>query len=96
MPTVAAPPLSTGTVNVALNTASQAIDNWTTLRNLTLNGNAGVRPVPPGSYGNFSANGNSGFIFGIAGATVPAVYNLQSLTLNGTSMLAEPDTHQPN
>ena len=82
MPTVSAPPLPAGTVSVALNTASQAIGNWATLRNLTLNGNAGVRPVPPGTYGNFSANGNSGFIFGIAGATEPAVYNLQSLTLN--------------
>jgi hypothetical protein len=39
--------------------------------------------LPPGSYGTFTANGGSGFIFGVAGATQPAVYNLQNLSLNG-------------
>lgn len=82
MPTVATPPLPTGTVNVVLNSPGQSVSNWTTLRNLTLNGSAGFRSIPPGTYGNFSANGSSGFVFGIAGATEPAVYNLQSLTLN--------------
>jgi hypothetical protein len=34
-----------------------------------------------------TANGNSGFILGVAGATTPAVYNLQGLTLNGNTQV---------
>src|SRR5262249_53895453 len=55
---------------------------------LTLNGNFGSVSVPPGTYRNFNANGNgNSFVLGIAGATQPAVYNLQRLTLNGGSKL---------
>ncbi|MBI2497743.1 MAG: Ig-like domain-containing protein, partial [Opitutae bacterium] len=59
-----------------------------TLKNLTLNGKAGAIVVPPGTYGNFTANSGSGFVLGVAGATVPAVYNFQNLTLNGNSTFA--------
>jgi hypothetical protein len=82
VPVVTPPPAPTGTVNVALNNASQSVADWGAVRNLTLNGSAGLRAVPPGTYGNFSANGSSGFILGVVGATEPAVYNLQSLALN--------------
>jgi len=82
MPTVAAPPAPLGTRSVSLTLASQSAGDFTTLRNLTLSGNAGLVTVPPGTYGNFSANANSGFVLGVAGATSPAIYNLQSLALN--------------
>ncbi len=85
MPVVSAPPAPTGTRNVTLNNASQSPGNFATLRNLTLNSNVGQIVVPPGTYGAFSANGGSGFTLGIAGATEPAVYNLQSLTLNSSA-----------
>lgn len=87
MPVVAAPPAPTGTRNVTLNSAGQSAGDFTTLRNLTLNGNAGQVAVPPGIYGAFTANGSSQFVFGVAGGTVPVVYNLQGLTLNGNSRL---------
>lgn len=87
MPVVSAPPAPTGTRNVSLNSASDSAGDFATIRNLTLNGNAGTRVVPAGTYGTLSANGNSGFTFGVAGATTPSVYNLQGLTLNGNNSL---------
>jgi hypothetical protein len=87
LPTVASPPPPAGTRNVTINTAGQSIGKSGTLRNLTLNGNVGQVAVPPGNYGAFIANGGSGFTFGVAGATQPTIYNLQSLTLNGRSRL---------
>ncbi|HWA27416.1 MAG TPA: pectinesterase family protein [Lacunisphaera sp.] len=83
MPVVAAPPAPTGTRAVAMNTAGQSAGDFTTLKNLTLSGSAGMVAVPPGTYGNFSAIGNSGFVFGVPGATEPAIYNLQNLSIGG-------------
>ena len=83
LPAVSPPPAPAGTRDVALNNANQSVGDFATLRNLTLNGNAGTVAVPPGTYGTFIANGNGGFVLGVAGATDPAVYNLQGLTLNG-------------
>lgn len=85
LPVVAAPASPTGTRNVAVNNAAQANVDFAGLRNLTLNGNVGSVAVPPGVYGNLTANGSSGFVFGVAGSIEPAVYELQQLTLNGTS-----------
>ncbi len=85
MPTVSAPPAPTGTRNVTLNSAGQSPGDFATLRNLTLNSNAGAVMIPAGTYGALTANGSSSFVLGVAGATVPSVYNLQSLVLNGTS-----------
>ena len=87
LPTVSAPPAPTGTRDVTINAAGQSAGNFATVRNLTLNGNVGLVTVPPGTYGSLTANGNSGFILGVAGATTPAVYNLQSLTLNGSTQV---------
>ncbi len=85
--TVPTPPAPTGTRNVSLNTAGQSPGDFATIRNLTLNGNAGQLALPAGTYGSLTANGNSSFVLGVAGATTPSVYNLQGLTLNGTSRL---------
>jgi autotransporter-associated beta strand protein len=79
---VPAPGAPTGTRIVSLSTATQSPGDFATLRNLTLSGTAGMITVPPGTYGSFTANGNSGFVLGVAGATEPALYNLQSLSLN--------------
>ena len=86
-PTVNAPPAPSGTRSVSLNGPGQNAGDFTSLRNLTLNGNAGQVVIPPGVYGDFTANGNSGFTLGIAGAVQPAAYALQRLTLNGNSEL---------
>jgi len=85
MPVVTAPPATSGTRDVTINNASQSIGTFATLRNLTLNNGAGLRAIPAGTYGSFALNGTSGIILGVAGATEPAVYNLQNLTINTQS-----------
>lgn len=85
LPVVDAPPPPAGTRSVTLNSAGQSPGDFATLRHLTLNGNAGTVAVPPGTYGDFTANSGSGFILGTAGATTPAIYNFQNLTLNSDS-----------
>ncbi|MBC8009534.1 MAG: tandem-95 repeat protein, partial [Burkholderiales bacterium] len=81
------PPAPVGTRSVNLNNAGQSVGTWSTLRNLTLNGNVGQISVPPGTYGDFTASGGSGFTFGVAGATEAAVYNFQRFNFNGQSQL---------
>ncbi len=83
LPTVVAPAAPTGTRSVSLNKARQDPGDFATLRNLTLSGNAGTVAVPPGAYGSFTVNGQGGLILGVADSTEVAVYDLQSLTLNG-------------
>ena len=72
---------------MSLNAPGQSAGDFTTLRNLTLNGNVGAVSVPAGTYGNFTANGGSSFVLGDPSATTPAVYNLQNLTINGSAKL---------
>jgi len=85
MPTVVAPTAPVGIRNVTVNNHSDPIGSFATLRNLTLNSNAGAIVVPAGAYGTFVANGSSSFVLGTAGTTTPALYQLQGLTLNGAS-----------
>lgn len=80
---VTPPPQPTGTRSVSLNRAGDSAGDFQSLRNLTLNSKVGLIAVPPGTYGHFSANAGSGFTLGSADSVEPAVYNLQSLTLNG-------------
>ncbi|HEY2973146.1 MAG TPA: PKD domain-containing protein [Pyrinomonadaceae bacterium] len=82
---VPAPPASPGTRNVTITAPGQSAGDFATLQDLTLNGNVGMFTVPPGTYQNLTANGGSGFVFGISGATQPSTYNLSTLTLNGQS-----------
>lgn len=84
---IAAPPAPTGTRSVAISNSTQAIGEFATLRNLTLNGNVGLKAVPPGTYGEFVANGGGGLVLGVVGATQPAVYRFQRLVFNGQSQL---------
>jgi O-glycosyl hydrolase/cytoskeletal protein CcmA (bactofilin family) len=83
LPVVAPPPQPPGTRSVTLDQPGESAGDFATVRNLTLNSSVGLVSVPPGVYGNFSANSGSGFIFGQAGG--PSIYNLQNLTLNGGS-----------
>jgi RHS repeat-associated protein len=87
IPNIANPPASTGTVNAIVNNSTQYPTNFTTLRDLTVNGNAGIIPISPGTYRNFIVNGGSGLKLGTAGQTQPAVYNFNSLTTNGSSQI---------
>jgi rhamnogalacturonan endolyase len=80
--TVDAPPAPAGTRDVTLNSADQSAGDFATLRNLTLNSNAGSVAVPAGTYGTIAVNGSSTLVLGVANSTEPVVYNLQTLTVN--------------
>jgi fibro-slime domain-containing protein/RHS repeat-associated protein len=84
---VAIPPAPAGTRNVSLTTATQSAGDFATLRDLSLSGKAGSVYVPPGTYGKFSASNHTAFVLGIAGATEPSIYNLEELSLSGSSEL---------
>jgi DNA/RNA endonuclease G (NUC1) len=81
------PPASAGTRSVSINNPSQSAGDFGTLRDLTLNSNVGQFAIPAGTYGNFTANGGSGFTLGVSGATTPVVYNFKGLTLNSNTQL---------
>lgn len=87
LPTVAAPPATTGTRSVTMNSPTDTAGDFATLRSLTLNSNVGPVTVPAGTYDTFIANSGSSFVVGVVGATTPSVYNFQSLTLNSGSSL---------
>ena len=87
IPSVAAPAAPAGSRSVTLNSPGQNPGSFATLRNLTLNSNAGQVVVPAGTYGDFIANSGSGFTLGTAGATQPAVYNFQHFSLNGNNLI---------
>jgi RHS repeat-associated protein len=84
---VAAPPLPTGTREVALTRAGESAGDFATLRHLSLSGQAGAVSVPPGTYGKFNAGGHTAFVFGVSNSAQPTVYNLEELTLGGGSEL---------
>src|SRR5207249_2636603 len=84
---VPVPPASTCTRDVSVSSAGQNLGNFATLRDLTLYSNTGSFNIPPGTYRRFTANSQSGFVFGVAGVSQPSVYNLEELTLNSNSWL---------
>jgi RHS repeat-associated protein len=77
---VAAP---AGHRSVVLDNPTQTVGDWSTLRNLTLQGAAPTVAVPSGAYGTFSVNAPAKLVLGVAGAVEPSVYHFQSLNLNG-------------
>ncbi len=87
LPTVPAPPTPAGTRSVSINNAGQSPGDFATLRNLTLNSNVGNVAVPASVYGDFTANGGSGFTLGVSGATTASVYTFQHLTLNSNAQI---------
>jgi hypothetical protein len=87
MPEVSAPASPMGTRDVTLDKPDQSLGNPATLRNLTLNAKAGAVTLPAGGYGNLAVNGSASLVLGVAGATEPAVYEAQSLTLGGNASL---------
>lgn len=85
VPAVPAPPPPAGARDVVLNGAGQDPGDFSTIRDLTLDGNVGGVSVPAGTYGAFTVNGNGRLVLGVDGTTEPAVYDLQGLVLNGGS-----------
>ncbi len=84
---VAAPPAPAGTRDVSINHQGESIGNPTTLRNVSISGSAGTVVVPPGTYGQFSVSGRNVLVFGVENSQTPTVYNLEDLTLTGSSEL---------
>lgn len=84
LPTVPIPPTPQGTRDVSLS-QNQSPGDFSTIRNLTINSNYGQLEIPQGTYGNFVANSNAIFVFGVEGQAT--TYNLTGLTLNSNSQL---------
>jgi autotransporter-associated beta strand protein len=82
LPAVSMPVAPSGARNVIISNPAQSVGDWTTVRNLTLNGAVGPFAVPAGAYGAFAVNGAGSLILGATGATRPSVYYFQRLTLN--------------
>src|SRR5215213_2091676 len=84
---VSTPPAPAGTRDVAISHAGEQIGDPSTLRNLAMSGSAGTIAVPPGTYGQFSVSGRNVLVFGDAISQTPTIYNLEELTLTGSSEL---------
>jgi RHS repeat-associated protein len=84
---VTAPPAPAGTRDVSINHAGESVGDPSTLRNLTISGSAGTIAVQSGTYGQFSVAGRNVLVFGDANSQTPTVYNLEELTLTGSSEL---------
>ena len=84
---VTAPPAPAGTRDVQISNHNDSIGDPTTLRNLTVGGNGGTIAVPPGTYGTFTVSGRNVLVFGDANSQTPTIYNLEELTLTGSSEL---------
>ena len=78
--------LRRGTRDVSIQNAGGTIGDPATLRNLSISGNAPTIAVPPGTYGQFSVAAGM-LVFGDASSETPTVYNLEELTLTGSSEL---------
>ena len=87
IPDVPEPPAPNGNRHVVINHSSQLAGNFATLEDLIVNQDGRSIAVPPGTYGDFTANNTASFVFGVAGSSTPSVYNLQHLTLNDRSKL---------
>lgn len=87
LPVVGVPTPPVGVRSVVLNKSTAGAGDFSTLRNLTLNGNLGQLTIPPGAYGDFAASGGCGFTLGIPGATQPAAYSFQRLSLAGQAQV---------
>ena len=86
LPTVAAPSAPAGTRSVFLNSPSDQIGAWETVQNLTVNAPIGPVAMPAGAYGDITLNGSNRLVLGVAGATIPSVYDFQHLALNGSAI----------
>jgi RHS repeat-associated protein len=84
---VSPPPTPTGTRDVTINHAGQQIGDPGTLRNLSISGNGGTIVVPPGTYGDFTVSGRNVLVFGVQNSPAPTIYNLEELSLSGSSEL---------
>src|SRR5215217_3388049 len=84
---VTPPAAPAGTRDVSINHAGELIGDPSTLRNLSISGTAGTIAVPAGTYGRFDISGRNVLVFGDANSQTPTIYNLEELTLTGSSEL---------
>lgn len=87
LPVLQTPAAPSGTRRVTLRNAGQSPGDFSSLRDLTLDGTFGQLTMPAGNYGDVTISGNSGITLGVAGATQPSSYAFQRLTLNGPAQL---------
>lgn len=77
----------TGTTDVTVSSALDLPVDFSTVRDLTLENDAGEIDLPPGSYGVVAVGQDTGLVLGHAGTTAPEIYNLESLDIaDGASL----------
>jgi hypothetical protein len=82
-----APPTPAGTVDLLVTSPRPQVADFSVVRDIHLVGNVGDVAVPPGTYGKISAVGRADLVIGVAGATTPSLYQVQSIELAGESRL---------
>ena len=87
LPSTTAPAATAGTRIVTLNKVSDSPGNFATLRSLTLNSSGLSVTVPPGRYESLTVNGGSSLNFQAGTTANPALYEIQTLIVNGTGKI---------
>ncbi len=88
LPIVAAPPIPTGKRNVTVDEHNPNPGDFSTINNLTVHlDDRATLTIPAGTYGKLTIDGGGTVVLGVAGATTPAVYNLQGFAANGDSRI---------
>ncbi|MFO1477377.1 MAG: Ig-like domain-containing protein [Verrucomicrobiota bacterium] len=62
---------------------SGSLGDPATVRDVYVQSGGGPVSLPPGRYGSLHSDGQRGFVLGVAGSIDPALYEVQSLELNG-------------
>lgn len=77
----------TGNRHVNINTNSDEVGDFSTIRNLNINAGGISLNVPPGAYGNFGVNNGAEIVIGSSISNEPLFYSFERLQLNGSSKL---------
>ncbi len=85
LPPIVAP---TGSRSVQITSPDQQIGDSRTLLNLSVGGSAGTVTLPPGSYGAIRVQAGAKLVLGTVGATIPARYDFQSFTVDGSGAVS--------
>jgi len=76
-----------GTRSVVLDSEDDDVGDFSTVRNLSVNGSIGSLQVPEGSYGNFICNAETVLVLGSSDSAEVSVYYFENLILNPVSQI---------
>ncbi len=87
MPTVERPASPQGTLDLKISGKDPVNADFSAVRDLTVNGELAVVPLPPGNYRKVTATAQATLVLGTPNSTTASVYAFDSLTLAGSSTL---------